>query len=166
MSGYIKFWRKARESDSWNRGLMYQGLIINLLTRAAWKKSSYRGRDILPGQFAAVISHLADSLGVPRSTLQRMVAHLCEDGFLTVENVGNRFSVITITNWHRYQSLEEEQWATGGQPAVNRRATGGQPLYKEDARVYKIEEGKKVRRKNINTISASAPPDAVHSPLS
>ena len=121
---------------------MYQGLIINCLSRAAWKKSSYKGRELQPGQFGAVISHLAVSLGVPRSTLQRMVAHLEEDGLLEVTNVGNHFSIITIVNWHTYQETESGTWATDGQPAVNQRATGGQPSYKE-------EEGKKERKKNI-----------------
>ena len=142
--GYIKFWRKAQDSLSWNRGLMYQGLIINILTRAAWKKGSYQGRDTLPGQFGVVMSHFAESLQVPRSTLQRMVAHLEADDFLKVENVGNRFVIITIVNWHSYQETEKDAWATGGQPVVNQRAADGQPSYKE-------EEVKKEEEKNINT---------------
>lgn len=140
--GYIKFWRKAQDSSSWNRGLMYQGLIINLLTRAAWKKGSYQGRDILPGQFSAIMSRLAESLDVPRSTLQRMVAHLEADDFIKVENVGNRFVVITIVNWSIYQESEKESRATDGQPMVDHRATDGQP-YMEDARDNEIKEVKK-----------------------
>ena len=140
--GYIKFWRKAQDSASWNRGLMYQGLIINLLTRAAWKKGSYQGRDILPGQFGAVMSHLAESLRVPRSTLQRMVAHLEADDFLKVENVGNRFVIITVVNWCSYQETEKETWAADGQPTVNQRAADGQPSYKEEeVKKIRIREG-------------------------
>jgi len=123
---------------------MYRGLMVDFLNRAVWKKSSYQGKALLPGQFGAVMSHLAESLGVPRSTLQRMVAHLEADDFLKVENVGNRFVVITIANWHIYQESEKEAWATGGQPAVNQRATGGQPS-------YKVEEVKKEEEKNIST---------------
>ncbi len=135
--GYIKFWRKAQDSVSWNRGLMYQGLMINFLNRAAWKKCSYQGRDILPGQFAAVMSHLAENLGVPRSTLQRMVAHLEADDFLKVENVGNRFVMITIVNWHSYQEYEKDVRATSGQPTGDQRAAGGQPLNKEEEELKK-----------------------------
>lgn len=139
--GYIKFWRKAQDSSSWNRGLMYQGLIINLLTRAAWKKSSYQGRDILPGQFGTVMSQLAESLQVARTTLQRMVAHLEADNFLRVENVGNRFVIVTILNWGSYQENETSQRATNGQQTVNQRAANGQPSYNE-------EEVKKEERNN------------------
>lgn len=144
--GYIKFWRKAQDSSSWNRGLLYQGLIINLLSRAAWKKGSYQGRDILPGQFGAVMSHLAESLGIPRSTLQRMVAHLETDGLLKVENMGNRFVIITIINWHIYQCSENGEWAADGQPVVNQRAADGQPSYKE-------EEEKKIEIQDSNLTS-------------
>lgn len=151
--GYIKFWRKAQDSSSWNRGLMYQGLIINLLCRAAWKKGSYQGRDILPGQFGAVMSHLAESLGVPRSTLQRMVAHLEADDFLKVENMGNRFVVITIVNWNSYQESEKESWATGGQPTVNQRATGGQPSIRN-------KEGKKERKEEKKESKEPSGPSA------
>lgn len=127
---------------------MYQGLIINLLSRAAWKKGSYQGREILPGQFGAVMSHLAESLGVPRSTLQRMVAHLEADDFLKVENVGNRFVIITVVNWSIYQEPEKDAWAAGGQPTGAQRAAGGQPSYKE-------EEVKKVRRKAQESYDSS-----------
>ena len=120
---------------------MYQGLIINLLTRAAWKKSSYQGRDILPGQFGTVMSQLAESLQVARTTLQRMVAHLESDDFLKVENVGNRFVIVTILNWGSYQENETSQRATNGQQMVNQRAANGQPSYNE-------EEVKKEERNN------------------
>ena len=140
--GYLKFWRKAQDSASWNRGLMYQGLIINLLNRAAWKKGSYQGKDLHPGQFGAVLNQLAESLDVPRSTFKRMVAHLAEDDFIHVQNVGHRFSIITIVNWERYQSPEDDAWAAHGPPMVNQRAAHGPPSYKE-------EESKKEESKNI-----------------
>ena len=132
--GYIKFWRKAQDSASWNRGLMYQGLIINLLMRAAWKKGGYQGRDILPGQIGTVLGKLADSFGVPKTTLHRMVFHLAEDGFLEVENVGNRFVVITITNWHIYQERKDEAWNAGGTPVEHQRNAGGTPSYNVEER--------------------------------
>lgn len=130
--GYIKFWRKAQDSSSWNRGLMYQGLIINLLSRAAWKKGSYQGRDILPGQFGVVLGLFADSVKVPKTTLHRMVSHLEEDGFLTVENVGHRFSLITIVNWHLYQANGDDAWNADGTPMEYQRNARGTPSYKEE----------------------------------
>lgn len=119
--GYIKFWRKAQDSESWQRGLMYQGLIINLLSRASWKNTTYQGRELGPGQFGMVMSQFAESLDVPRENLRRMLRHLEADNFLKIDNVGNRFVVITIVNWRIYQDSEKEfgQQLPSGQPMVN-----------------------------------------------
>lgn len=135
--GYIKFYRKAQDSASWNRGLLYQGLMVNFLTRANWKKATFQGIDLEPGQFAMSMTNLSVSLDVPRTTLQRMVAHLEADDFVKVLNVGNRFLVFTIVNWHSYQQSENES----GQQMGDRWSTTGQQMgtYKED--------------KNINTHS-------------
>ena len=139
---------------------MYQGLIINLLTRAAWKKGSFQGREILPGQFGAVMSHLAENLQVARSTLQRMVAHLEADDFIKVKNVGNRFVIITIVNWCSYQEVEREAWAADGQPTVNQRAADGQPSYKEEE-VKKEErrEGGDIARAHVAPFVPEIPPE-------
>ena len=137
--GYIKFWRKAQDSSSWNRGLMYQGLIINFLSRAAWKKSSYQGKDILPGQFGAVLNHLAESLDVPRSTFKRMVAHLVADNFIRVQNVGHRFSIITIVNWGTYQDSGDSVWAADRLLMGRQRAADGPPYYKEESKKVRIK---------------------------
>lgn len=122
--GFFKIWRKIEDSASWNRGLMYQGLIVNLLNRANWKPAFFQGRGLCPGQFAMSMTNLSASLGIPRTTLNRMVDHLAADDFIKVENVGNRFCIFTIINWHSYQQQKEER----GQPEVNRRSTNGQPV--------------------------------------
>lgn len=132
--GYFRLWRKIEDSVSWNRGLMYQGLMVNFLRRANWKKSSFQGTDILPGQFAISMTNLASALDVPRSTLQRMVAHLESDDFVKARNVGNRFILFTIINWHTYQQTEE----SNGRPMGDQRLTDGQPVgtSKEDKNIY------------------------------
>lgn len=140
--GYIKFWRKAQDSASWNRGLMYQGLMINFLTRASWKETSYQGHDIHPGQFGVVMSRLAESLGVSRGVVVRMVNRLLSDGFLSVENVNNRFTIITIVNWDSYQENELAGRTTDEQPTDNRRSTDRTTLLKEE---------KEVKKERINT---------------
>ena len=140
--GYIKFWRKAQDSASWNRGLMYQGLMINFLTRASWKETSYQGHDIHPGQFGVVMSRLAESLVVSRGVVVRMVNRLLSDGFLSVENVNNRFTIITIVNWDSYQESELAGRTTDEQPTDNRRSTDRTTLLKEE---------KEVKKERINT---------------
>lgn len=145
--GYIKIWRKAQDSSSWARGLVYQGLIVNLLMRACWKESHYQGRTLKPGQFGAVLSNMAEALNTPRSTVVRMLKHLQADNFITIENVANRFCIITIVNWNTYQQSESSRWLTDGQPMDDQRLTDGQPSYKE-------EEGKKERKIQDSTLTS------------
>lgn len=140
--GYVKLWRKAQEGSSWTRGLLYQGLIVNLLMRASWKEASYQGRALRPGQFGAVLSNMAESLHLSRTTLVRMLRTLHDDGFITVENVGNRFCIITITHWGRYQHAETDMRSTDGQPVENQWTTDEQPGC---VRQLKEQEVKKLR---------------------
>ncbi|WP_418719624.1 hypothetical protein [Bilophila wadsworthia] len=133
--GFFKIYRKIEDSKSWSRGALYRGLMITLLEKANWKRGFFHGQEILPGQLAFSGECLADELDIPRTSVVRMLRNLELDGFLTRSNMNNRYTLITITNWHSYQGVEND----GGQPMVNQRSTDGQP-------VDTIKEGKKERR--------------------
>ena len=135
--GFFKIYRKIEDSKSWSRGVLYRGLMISLLEKANWKRGFFHGQEILPGQLAFSGECLADELDIPRTSVVRMLRNLELDGFLTRSNMNNRYTLITITNWHSYQGVENDC----GQPMVNQRSTDGRP-------VDTIKEGKKER---INT---------------
>lgn len=141
--GFFKIYRKIEDSKSWSRGALYRGLMITLLEKANWKRGFFHGQEILPGQLAFSGECLADELDIPRTSVVRMLRNLELDGFLTRSNMNNRYTLITITNWHSYQGVENEC----GQPMVNHWSTDGQP-------VDTIKEGKKER---INTPPPSPP---------
>jgi hypothetical protein len=86
---------------------------------------------------------LSEELKIPRTTLKRAIQDLVEDEFISIQNMGNRYTLITIVNWETYQQTEKES----GQPTVNQRLTGGQPA---DI----IKEGKKERKKEEYKITA------------
>ena len=135
--GFFKIHRKIEDSKSWSRGALYRGLMITLLEKANWKRGFFHGQEILPGQLAFSGECLADELDIPRTSVVRMLRNLELDGFLTRSNMNNRYTLVTITNWHSYQSVESDY----GQQMVNQRSTDGRP-------VDTIKEGKKER---INT---------------
>lgn len=135
--GFFKIYRKIEDSKSWSRGALYRGLMITLLEKANWKRGFFHGQEILPGQLAFSGECLADELDIPRTSVVRMLRNLELDGFLTRSNMNNRYTLVTITNWHSYQSVESDY----GQQMVNQRSTDGRP-------VDTIKEGKKER---INT---------------
>jgi hypothetical protein len=138
--GFIKLWRKLKDSKCYSRGGVHRALLLTLFTEANWKVGHFRGEDVLPGQWATSVLGLSQELGFARTTVQRALADLATDGVITVENMGNRWTRITLVNWQCYQPLPREL----GQPAGNERATDGQP-----AGIIK-------EVKNINTPSLSS----------
>lgn len=122
--GFMKLWRKLKDSKCYSRGGVHRALLLTLFTEANWKEGCFRGEVIRPGQFATSVLGLSQELGFPRTTVQRALADLATDGVVTVENMGNRWTRITLINWALYQPSKEEL----GQPVGNQRATGGQPV--------------------------------------
>ena len=121
--GFIKLWRKLKDSRCYSRGGVHRALLLTLFTEANWKVGHFRGEEILPGQWATSVLGLSQELGFPRTTVQRALADLATDGVITVENMGNRWTRITLVNWQCYQPLPRDL----GQPAGNQWATDGQP---------------------------------------
>lgn len=120
--------------------------MITLLEKANWKRGFFHGQEILPGQLVFSGECLADELDIPRTSVVRMLRNLELDGFLTRSNMNNRYTLVTITNWHSYQSVESDY----GQQMVNQRSTDGRP-------VDTIKEGKKERIKTDAKASLSTP---------
>ena len=121
--GFMKLWRKLKDSKCYSRGGVHRALLLTLFTEANWKEGCFRGEVIRPGQFATSVLGLSQELGFPRTTVQRALADLATDGVVTVENMGNRWTRITLINWGAYQPTTKEL----GQPTGNQRATNGQP---------------------------------------
>lgn len=135
--GYFKVWRKIEDNKSWSRGAIYRGLMITILQKANWKKGYFHGYEIQPGQFAFSGSCLASDLGVPRSSVVRMLGVLESDGFIQRSNVNNRYSLITVINWDSYQIKND----SCEQPANNQRSTDGRPA----------DTIKELKKERINT---------------
>ena len=137
--GYVKLWRKVRDSRSHSRGVLHRALIETFLVEANWKKGYFCGQEIGPGQLAVSVLGLAKELKVSRTTLQRAIKDLVADEFITVTNMGNRWTMITLVNWDTYQNNENQN----GQPMGNRRATDGQP-----AGIIKEYKKERIKEKN------------------
>lgn len=118
-------------------------MMVTILDRAAWKPRHEWGVEVQPGEFLVKVIAWAETLGMSQSSVRRILKNLVEDGFISMSNVANRYTKITVLNWHIYQQEESASRRTGeqadGEPAVNQRRTDGEPSYKE-------EEVKKERR--------------------
>ena len=104
--GFIKCWRCAEDSRAWSRGALHRGVMLTILLKVAWKDCYYRGDELKAGQFAFSGAYLAEECQLSRTTLLSILDDLEQDGFLTRRSVGNRYTLITVTNWARYQSSD------------------------------------------------------------
>ena len=80
--------------------------MLTILLKVAWKNCYYRGEELKPGQFAFSGAYLAEECQLSRTTLLSILDDLEQDGFLIRRSVGNRYTLITVTNWARYQSSD------------------------------------------------------------
>lgn len=148
--GYIKFWRKAEDSISWTRGLEHRGMMVTILDRAAWQPRFEWGIEVQPGEFLVKVIAWAETLGMSQTSVRRILKNLVDDGFISMTNVANRYTKITVLNWHVYQQDGSEERRTEGEQTANRRLTNGEQTANPS---YKEEEGKKERRKDKKQIA-------------
>lgn len=155
--GYLKAWRKVEDSVSWSRGLEYRGLMWSVLNRVRFKPVYFAGHPVPAGSFGIVVSEWAMAEGINRTKLLRMLKALEEDDFIKIENVNNRFSLITVVNWNAYQASSEES----EQPANNQRTTDEQLPIKESNNIYItpqfLEFAEKYQRLQWQTHGNAAP---------
>ena len=118
--GFFKIWYKIDKSRSWSRGLEYRGLMLSILQHQDLKYlSHFHGHEIPVGSIAIVVSAWAMEIGLDRLKLTRMLNTLAGDNFITVQNINNRFCLITVVNHGRYQTQIDDD----DQPTTNQRPT-------------------------------------------
>jgi len=112
--GYVHLWRKSIDA----------GWIRNHKLWALWTwcllKASYREHDIIvgrqvvhlmPGQFIFGRKKAAEETGLTEQEIRTIIELLKKAGNLTIRST-NKFSIITLMNWHIYQGAN-----IGNQPA-------------------------------------------------
>lgn len=144
--GHIKIDRRILEWE-WYKDLNTCRLFFHLLLRANWKDGRFQGMDIPRGSLVTSYNNLATETGLSVKNVRTALKHLETTGEVAV-NRHPKFSVVTVNKYNLYQS---DGTVNGSQVAVNRQAIGKQ--------VATIEEVKKVRSKESNNNTPSAPDD-------
>lgn len=162
--GYVKVWRKLLDSEISSYGLDALGLFTVLLLRANWKKSRFKGRDIPAGSLVTTTGGLAAEFGCSRSKIIRMLTSMSECGVLTFAGVDNRFTLLSICNYDRYQSCVMDDRTTDdttiGQRSDNHRTTDP----RKDDSINNLGLSKKARREEGKNIPSpdTAPAQGIH----
>lgn len=147
MSGYIKIHRKLIDWG-WYSDPITKVVFLHLLLTANYKESEFKGQKIAPGQTVVGVKALAEKLGLTVQNVRTALSHLEASGEITRKST-NRFSVVTIANWGKYQLADDEltnnQQTTNNQPTNNQQSTNNQLTTLEERKKVRKEESKKER---------------------
>jgi hypothetical protein len=136
--GYIKLWRKTLDSGLVQHPNAF-ALFGYLLLGCAWRKKKYATKygiiQLREGQMATGRKKLASDLNQSEQNIRTALGLLEKMKILTIEST-NGYSIITLENWDKYQSCEDEitSGLTNGQPTPNQRLTTDKEYieYKKD----------------------------------
>lgn len=143
--GFFKVYRKAQQSAFWTKKpyVNYRGVWLTMLMMTNWKEGFFDGHTIKVGQFATSIESLSRACGLSIKQVRNVVNTMKEIGMITVENVANRFSLVTICNWAIYNGEESRKGQTEGKLGADRGQTEGKlGATIEEVKKLRIEEGK------------------------
>lgn len=114
------------------------------LAKASWKNRSIplkigKGEiivDLKPGQFIFGRFKAEESLNIDGSAIYRWIQKFASDGWELIElKSNNQYTLITICNWAKYQTINEED----EQPMSSQRTTDEQPM-NTNKKVYKVKK--------------------------
>jgi len=101
--GYIRLYRSLL-SWEWFQDSQTLHVFLFLLLSACFKPLRHEGVSLAPGQLITARRQIAARTGLSEHQVRTALEHLKQTREITIES-NNRFSVITITNFARYQGL-------------------------------------------------------------
>ena len=141
--GYIKLFRSMK-SWQWYQDSNTKVVFLHLLLSANWE-DSYFGEYFIPkGSLVTGYPKLSSQLGISIRNVRTAIKHLKKTGEVTVK-VTNKFSIITIENWEKFQVCErsgdsQNGSQNGSQVTVNRQSSDNIKEYKEEKNIRREEE--------------------------
>ena len=137
-NGYIKLFRSLMEKGYYTDS-QFVHLWVHLLMKASYYEKEFLFNDkihnLKPGQFITGRHILVKETGINRSKLERILK--CFESEHQIEQqTTNKFRVISIVNWERYQSSEHQD----EQPVSSQQAASEQPV----STIKKVKKVKKV----------------------
>ncbi len=128
LEGWVKVYRKIKESRSVSRGIEYLGAMVWLVLNANHTDGWHNGMECKRGQVFVGREMLAKRWKITERAVRTILSNLEKDEFMTSRTT-NKGTVITICKYDSYQSIEEkndqqnDQQPTSNQPADVQRPT-------------------------------------------
>lgn len=147
-NGFIKMHRKMVDWE-WYKDPNTFRVFIHLLLSASYKDTEFRGYQIKPGQVVCGRKQLAEELGLSESAIRTSLNHLKSTNEIAIKST-NKFSIITIKKWRKYQSVDVDNSQQNSQQHDQRLTSKTAKSdhiqeYKENKNIYR---GRAPKKKN------------------
>ena len=109
----------------WYKDANTMRVFMDILLNANYHDGEYMGHPVLTGQCVIGRKALAERLGMSERSVRTALNHLKSTNEITIKST-NRFSIVTIENWSKYQCEECDSDQQNDQQAVNQ-ATNNRP---------------------------------------
>lgn len=131
--GFIQIHRQMVNWE-WYDDTVTKCVFLHLLLTANFKATKWQGVDLKPGELITSYGNLSKRLQLSVKQIRTALNKLKRTGEVAIKT-SNRFSVITLVNWDKYQSKQSQnlskrasQWAPKGQAEGKQRASKGQQM--------------------------------------
>ena len=104
--GFIKLHRSILGWE-WYSDLNTKAVFLHLLLNAQWEDSRFRGYEVPKGSLVTSYNSLSEALGISKQSVRTSINHLISTHEITLTPHAH-FSIISITNWEKYQGYDEE----------------------------------------------------------
>lgn len=140
-NGFIKIYRSLLDWE-WYKDVNTRLVFIHLLLNANWEESKYMGYDIPKGGLVVGLNSLSESVGISVQSIRTSLNHLKSTNEITIKST-NKFSIVTIVNWEKYQGFNDELTNKSTSSLTNNQQTTNKQLTTE-------EEYKNIRNEEYN----------------
>jgi hypothetical protein len=120
-NGFIKLHRSILKWE-WYTDANTFIVFIHLLLNAQWEDSRYRGYEVPRGSLVVGRKKLAKELKISERSVRTSLEHLKSTNEITIKST-NKFSIISITNWEKYQGMDVKIDQPNDQRPTNNRPT-------------------------------------------
>lgn len=134
-NGWIKLHRKIEDSVVFSNEKGLKIWIWCLLRAGHKEKSIFIGRNkitLFPGQFVSGSNTMEEELNLGRSTVWYWLSILEKEGQVRIKTT-NKYSIITIPNWDKYQEVGNKWEADGKQMGTNKNDKNDKKYFSAEA---------------------------------
>ena len=137
--GWVKVYRDFVNWE-WYSDVNVSRVFFHLLLTANHRDTKWQGQVIKAGQRVTSLQHMADETGLSVQSVRTAIAKLKQTGEITTQST-NRYTVISLVNWLKYQEGEvADSLHCGNQPTDRPQTDHIQPTTNNNENKYKNEE--------------------------